>query len=62
MTISDFDKANVSRIVHGHGDWFSAKLLRLIHVADSTNVELLRRVYPDHVAAYEKWKYGGGGE
>jgi hypothetical protein len=58
MTISEFDKKNVSHILSGHGDWFSARLLRLIMKADLTNREKLRQVYPEHVEAYEKYIRG----
>jgi len=53
--ISDFDRNNVGAILRGSGDWFSAKLLRLIAACDSDNLETLRSVYFDHVEAYELW-------
>ena len=60
MRLSAYDKQNVEKIVHGHGDWFSAWLIRLIALkADDDNTELLRTVYPDHVAAVEAWRSGG---
>lgn len=55
-TISDYDRANMGKIVAGHGDWFSARLLRLIVKSDAVNLEILRSVYPKHVQAYEEWK------
>ena len=39
----------------GRGDWFTSHLLRLLQKADSVNREKLREVYPDHVAAHERW-------
>jgi hypothetical protein len=42
-------------IVAGYGDWFSAQLIRLIAKADRTNIEILRKAYPEHVEAYESW-------
>jgi len=56
--ISEFDKAHVGDILAGHGDWFSAKLLRLIAESDHDNREALREAYPGHVAAYEAWHNG----
>lgn len=57
---SDFDVANMTEIItNDFGDWFSADLLRLIRHADSENREKLRLVYPEHVAAYEKWVNDG---
>lgn len=53
---SPFDCENMSAIIGGKlGDWFSADLLRLIAKADKENRELLRKVYPNHVKAYEDW-------
>ena len=57
--ISEFDKNNVGQIIRGHGDWFGAKLLRLIRDADDINIEKLREAFPGHVWAYETWRYGG---
>ena len=53
--VSDFDREHMEDIVAGYGDWFSAELLRLIVKADSENRELLRKVFPVHVKAYEDW-------
>lgn len=49
------DRENIDRIMAGYGDWYTAKLLRLIAKADVQNIEKLRRMYPEEVAAYEKW-------
>lgn len=45
---------------NGKGDWFTSHLLRLISKADWENTEKLRTVYPDHVAAYERWLHREG--
>lgn len=56
--LSDYDKANLDKILGGHGDWFSAALMRLIMKADNENRRLLRVVYPDHVKAFEEYRRG----
>lgn len=53
--LSDYDKENIGYILAGHGDWFSAKLLRLIAKADYENKEKLRREFPEHVKVYEEY-------
>ncbi len=55
MGISDYDRANFGAIVAGHGDWFTAQLIRLIAKADQSKRELLRKGFPDEVEAYEDW-------
>lgn len=53
---SAYDIAHMTNIIAGDfGDWFSAHLMRLIAKADSSNREQLRKVYPEHVKAYEDW-------
>lgn len=52
---SEFDKANVGKILAGMGDWFGADLLRLVAHADPTNRERLRTSFPAHVELYEAW-------
>ncbi len=44
----------------GYGDWFTSHLLRLLVQADAENRELLRLGFPDHVAAFERWRTGVG--
>ena len=56
--LSEFDKAHVQQILRGHGDWFSAQLLRLISHADKENREKLRLAFPEVVEAYEDWFSG----
>lgn len=56
--LSAYDREHVGTIIRGTGTWFSARLLRLIAQADCGNLERLRRGFPDHVAAYERWRDG----
>jgi hypothetical protein len=56
--ISDFDRSHINAIMEGHGDWFSAQLLRLCHKADPTTLDQIRQGFPDHVALYEEWRRG----
>ena len=55
MEPSDFDRAHISNILNGMGDWFGADLIRLIAHADAENRERLRQVFPEHVEAYESF-------
>jgi hypothetical protein len=57
MTIhlSEHDEANIDAIMGGHGDWFSARLLRLIAKGDFENRQLLGSIYPEHYAAFMAW-------
>lgn len=53
--MSDWDKENLGQILMGHGDWFDARLLRLISKADRPEMEKLHQVFPEHVeAVYER--------
>ena len=54
--LSEFDKAEIGTILRGHGDWFTAQLLRLIAKADKGNLEKLRVSFPDEVALVEKYR------
>ena len=56
--ISNYDKKHISIILAGEGDWFTAKLLRLIAKADNNNLELLRSSFPKEVEAVENF-WGG---
>jgi len=56
--MSDFDRAHIEDLVAGHGDWFTAQLLRLCAKADSNNLEKLRLGFPDVVEAYLDWRDG----
>lgn len=46
--------------MNNSGTWFTSHLLRLIAKADQQNRELLRRGFPYHVAAVERWRAGVG--
>ena len=53
--LSDYDRANVQKILNGHGNWFSAQLLRLIAKSDTEHKEKIRLGFPEVVEAYENW-------
>ena len=44
-----YDRAKISEIIAGHGDWFTADLLRLIARADNKTRERLAIAFPDEV-------------
>jgi len=54
--MSEYDKQNIEEILGGHGDWFTAQLLRLIAKADKANIANLRIVFPKEVEAVEKFR------
>lgn len=56
--ISDYDKEHIGEIIAGHGDWFTAQLLRLMHKADSENFAKLAVCFPKEALAYSKWCEG----
>ena len=56
MVLSEYDRAHIGDIVAGHGDWFTAQIIRLCAKADMMNLERLRLEFPNEVAAYENWK------
>ncbi len=58
MPMSQYDKDNLGDLLFGEGDWFTAKLLRLISKADSRNFEKLRLGFPEEVEALELWRKG----
>lgn len=53
--ISDYDREHINEIMEGHGDWFSAQLLRLLQKADHETHEQVRAGFPDHVQLYEDY-------
>lgn len=57
--ISDYDRAHVEEIIAGHGDWFTAYLLRLMHKADSQNFAKLAMAFPEEAAVYIMWQKRG---
>jgi hypothetical protein len=56
--ISNYDKKYIDNILTGEGDWFTARLLRLISRADQNNLELLRKGFPEEVEAVEAYRRG----
>lgn len=52
---SKFDHEHINAIMAGHGDWFSAELLRFLPKADPLNLERFRVMFPEHVALFEHW-------
>ena len=63
MAMSEYDKKNIKGILfYGEGDYFTARLLRLINKADSSNREKLRLGFPEEVEAYESYMRGDGNE
>lgn len=59
MPLSEFDRNNLGRLILGDGDWFTARLLQLIHKSDAWNRARLRLAFPEEVAAYEEWSKEG---
>ena len=59
--MSEYDKKNIGLIIGGHGDWFTAKLIRLIRDADLSNRRKLFSVFPDEVRAVNIFHYGVDG-
>ncbi len=53
--ISEYDKAHVQEILNGHGDWFTAELLRLIGHADQSNRAKIGIAFPEEVEVYWAW-------
>lgn len=55
--MSPYDKEHIDKIImHNHGDWFTARLLRLLQHADARNLARLQTVYPKEVAAFLQWR------
>lgn len=53
--MSDWDKEHLGEILSGYGDWFNARLLRLISKADRPEMEKLHQVFPRQVElVYER--------
>ena len=55
--LSEFDIEMLPRILGGHGDWFTAELLRLITHADVENREKLRKAFPAEVALVDEYQF-----
>jgi len=58
MPLTDYDNDNIGPIIQGQGDWFTARLLRLIARADTSNKEKLAQVFPKEVAAVQTFQTG----
>ncbi len=56
--MSEYDKKNINAIISGEGDWFTARLIRLIVHADMSNRRKLASVYPEEVYAVNVFNYG----
>jgi hypothetical protein len=53
--LSDFDRNSISKIMAGHGNWFTAELLRLIMKADPQHRARIALGFPEEVAVVEDW-------
>ena len=49
--LSEYDKDHIPEILHGQGDWFMAKLCRLIASADKQSKRQIYAGFPDAVNA-----------
>ncbi len=58
MPLSSWDRNHIADIMGGKGDWFTARLLRLIIVADAENRGKLALGFPEEVALAEDWLRG----
>lgn len=47
--MTEYDKENITEILHGTGTWFTAELFRLIAKSDTMNRDKLAVVYPQEV-------------
>lgn len=56
--MTEHDKRIIDKIASGHGDWFTAHLIRLILKADVTNRFKLHQVYPEEVEAVIAYQDG----
>lgn len=54
--LSEFDREHIDAILHGHGTWFTAHLLRLCAKADPANLARLHKGFPEVVQAYLNWR------
>lgn len=58
MPLSNWDKANLHKIMAGHGDWTTAQVLRFIALMASKNrlvYAKLKGIFPEECRAYEWW-------
>ena len=56
--MSNHDKQNIGAIINGEGDWFTARLIRVIVHADLSNRRRLALGFPDEVHAVNVFNYG----
>jgi hypothetical protein len=56
--LSEYDKTHLDEILCGHGDWFTAQLLRLIAKSDLSNRARLTKGFPEEVALVNKYQFG----
>lgn len=56
--MTDYDREHLRDILAGHGDWYHARLLRLIAKADEPNRHQLAKAYPEEVEAVHKFQTG----
>lgn len=55
--MSDWDMRNVGAVLDDpRKDWFTARLMRLIHKADAGVRDQLRRGFPEEVEAVERYE------
>ena len=50
-TMTKYDIESMADILGGHGEWFTAKLLRVISAADKNNKKKLYQGFPEEVDA-----------
>ena len=58
IVIDAYDAEHVGEVIRG--THWSARLLQLIAKSDPEHREALRRCFPSHVEAWEKWMVGRG--
>lgn len=56
--MSKYDIENISAIIGGEGDWFTAHLIRLIIKADMSNRRKLFMGFPEEVHAVNIYNFG----
>ena len=56
--MTEYDKENITEILHGKGTWFTADLFRLIAKADSGNRLKLHEAFPVEVEAVHQYLTG----
>lgn len=56
--LNEYDKQNIQKILEGHGDWFTANLLRLIAGADVGNRAKLFLSFPKEVNCVHEYQTG----